>query len=162
MNWRDVAETVAKAAPALGGVLAGPAGAGAGTLIARALGVDDNPQAVHAAMQADPLAAIKLREVEASLTQALIQQRGSVVTAEANGESWLQRNWRPLVMLWFAGLVGAHWLGFTPDNLTEPMVLALFDIVQYGLSGYIIARSAEKITKTATGSGLMDNILTRR
>jgi len=162
MNWRDVAETVAKAAPALGGVLAGPAGAGAGTLIARALGVDDNPQSVQAAMQADPQAAIKLREIEASLTQALIQQRGSVVTAEANGESWLQRNWRPLVMLWFAGLVGGYWFGFTPENLSQETVTALFDIVQYGLSGYIIGRSAEKVTRIATGGGLLDNVLTRR
>lgn len=109
-------------------------------------------------MQADPEAALKLRKIEADLEATLIQGRAQVVTAEAQGESWLQRNWRPLVMLWFSLLVGAHWLGFTPDRLTEPMVLALFDIVQYGLSGYIVARSAEKITKTATGSGLMDRI----
>lgn len=162
MNWSDVAETVAQSAPALGGALAGPAGAGIGTLIARALGVDDNPQAVAAAMQADLQAALKVREVEASITQALIQQRGGVVQAEASGESWLQRNWRPMVMLWFAGLVGGYWFGFTPDNLSDATVAALFDIVQYGLSGYIVGRSAEKIAKTVTGAGLMDNILTRR
>nr|WP_289108757.1 3TM-type holin [uncultured Halomonas sp.] len=162
MNWRDVAETVAKAAPALGGVLAGPAGAGAGTLIARALGVDDNPQAVQAAMHADPQAAIKLREVEASLTQALIQQRGSVVTAEANGESWLQRSWRPLTMLFFVALIGAHWLGFTDDSVSDEVVLSVLDLVQIGIGGYVIGRSAEKVTRIATGGGLLDNILTRR
>ena len=49
----------------------------------------------------------------------------SVILAEANGESWLQRNWRPLLMLWFAGLVGAHWLGYTPAGLGEETVLKL-------------------------------------
>jgi len=162
MNWRDVAETVGKAAPILGGVLAGHAGAGVGSLIARALGVNDDPAEVERALRQDPQAALKLREVEASLEQALIQQRGSVVKAEAQGESWLQRNWRPLVMLWFAALVGGYWFGFTPDNLSEQNVGALFEIVQYGLSGYIVGRSAEKITRTVTNGGLLDNIVKRR
>ena len=158
MRWSDVAETVGKAAPTLGGVLAGPAGAGVGTLIARALGVDDDPASVQRVVKADPQAAAKLREVEASLTQALIQQRGDVVKAEAQGESWLQRNWRPLTMLMFVGLIGAHWLGMTPHTLSDAHVTGVLDIVQIGIGGYVIGRSAEKITRTATGSGLLDRI----
>jgi len=161
MDWRDAAETVGKAAPMLGGLLYGKAGAGVGRLIAGALGVEDDPATVQKAMQADPDAALKVREVEASITQALIQQRGSVVQAEANGESWLQRNWRPLVMLWLAGLVGGYWFGFTPDNLSDETVGALFDIVQYGLSGYIVGRSAEKITRTVSGTGIFEHLKKR-
>lgn len=70
-----------------------------------------------------------------------------VITAEAQGDSWLQRNWRPLLMLWFAGLVGAHWLGFTPPNLPEAVVINLLDIVQVGVGGYVLGRSAEKVVK---------------
>ena len=70
-----------------------------------------------------------------------------IITAEAQGESWLQRNWRPLLMLWFAGLVGAHWLGYTPINLQESVVNSLLDIVQVGVGGYVLGRSAEKVTK---------------
>lgn len=70
-----------------------------------------------------------------------------VILAEASGESWLQRNWRPLLMLWFAGLVGAHWLGYTPQNLGEETVLALLDIVQVGIGGYVLGRSGEKMMK---------------
>ena len=161
MNWSDVAEKVGQAAPMLGGLLGGSAGAGVGRLIAGALGVEDDPAAVEAALRADSQAALKLREVEASITQALIQQRGSVVQAEASGESWLQRNWRPMVMLWFAGLVGGYWFGFTPDNLSDETVGALFEIVQYGLSGYIIGRSAEKITRTVSGAGIFAHLKKR-
>ena len=71
----------------------------------------------------------------------------SVILAEANGESWLQRNWRPLLMLWFAGLVGAHWLGYTPAGLGEETVLKLLNIVQVGIGGYVLGRSGEKMVK---------------
>ena len=70
-----------------------------------------------------------------------------IILAEARGESWLQRNWRPLLMLWFAGLVGAHWLGFSAPNLPESVVIALLDIVQVGIGGYVLGRSAEKVVK---------------
>lgn len=68
----------------------------------------------------------------------------SIILAEAQG-GWLQKNWRPMLMLWFAGLVGAHWLGFTPANLGEAQVLALLDIVQVGIGGYVLGRTAEKV-----------------
>lgn len=75
----------------------------------------------------------------------------SVILAEAGGESWLQRNWRPLLMLWFAALVGAHWLGFTPAGLGEETILKLLDIVQVGIGGYVLGRSGEKMMKAYKG-----------
>ena len=162
MEWRDVAHTVGQLAPALGGAVGGPAGAAAGGLVARALGVAARPEAVAEALQADPAAAIKLRRIEADLEATLIQGRAQVVTAEAQGEGWLQRNWRPLTMMWFAGLVGAHWLGMTPENLDPAAVSQLMDIVQLGIGGYVIGRSAEKIVKTASGAGILDHLKTKR
>jgi len=78
---------------------------------------------------------------------AELEAATKVILAEATGESWLQRNWRPILMLWFAGLVGAHWLGFTPPNLPESVVNGLLDIVQVGIGGYVLGRSGEKIVK---------------
>lgn len=78
------------------------------------------------------------------LISRAIEKQAEIIVAEASGESWLQRNWRPVLMLWFAGLVGAHWLGITPSNLPEAVVINLLDIVQIGIGGYIIGRSAEK------------------
>lgn len=76
-----------------------------------------------------------------------LEQAVKVILAEANGESWLQRNWRPLIMLWFAGLLGAHWFGFTPPNLPEPVVVGFLDIIQVGIGGYVLGRSGEKIIR---------------
>lgn len=75
----------------------------------------------------------------------LLESKTSIITAEVQSQSWITRNWRPLMMLWFAGLVGAHWFGYTPPNLPEEQVMALLEIVKYGISGYVIGRSGEKI-----------------
>ena len=80
-----------------------------------------------------------------------LNAKQAIITAEANGESWLQRNWRPVTMLTFVGLIAAHWLGFTPENLTESVVLELLQIVKLGLSGYIVGRSVEKGVKSWKG-----------
>lgn len=103
----------------------------------------------------DQAAALKAKIHSEILVLAQSELEGAVkiITAEAQGESWLQRNWRPLLMLWFAGLVGAHWLGFTPPNLPETVVNSLLDIVQVGVGGYVVGRSAEKVVKSWKGGG---------
>ena len=75
-----------------------------------------------------------------------------IIVAEAKGESWLQRNWRPLLMIWFAALIGAHWMGFTAPNISEEILNGLLDIVKIGIGGYVIGRSTEKIVKEASNA----------
>ncbi len=94
------------------------------------------------------------QELKAKITLAAMEHADTelqgavdIILAEAKGDSWLQRCWRPLLMLWFAGLVGAHWLGFTPENLSESVVNSLLDIVQVGIGGYVLGRSGEKMMK---------------
>jgi hypothetical protein len=67
------------------------------------------------------------------------------VQAEAKGESWLQRNWRPITALFLVGLVGAYWFGFTAPNLSQITVDDLFGLVKICLGGYYVGRSAEKL-----------------
>lgn len=162
MNWSDVAETVAKVAPVAGGALAGRAGSAAGELIARVLGVDDSPEAVAKAVREDPEAALKLRKIEADLEATLIEGRAQVVTAEAQGDSCLQRSWRPLTMLFFVLLIGLHWLGLTSDTLTEGEVTLVLEIVKVGLGGYVVGRSAEKITRSVTGNSIFEHLKAKR
>jgi hypothetical protein len=67
------------------------------------------------------------------------------VQAEAKGESWLQRNWRPMTALFLVGLVGAYWFGWTAPNLTQITVDDLFGLVKICLGGYYASRGMEKI-----------------
>jgi hypothetical protein len=77
----------------------------------------------------------------------MIVQQASIINAEAKGESWIQRSWRPIVMLTFTGLVVAKWLGFTATVDAEVEV-QLMHLIQIGLGGYVVGRSGEKIVKS--------------
>ncbi len=66
MDWKDIGRSlVSQGAPLLGGLLGGPAGAVAGKLVAGLFGADpENPEEVMNAIQGDPNAMVKLRELE--------------------------------------------------------------------------------------------------
>ena len=81
------------------------------------------------------------------LQSQLINAQTQIITAEAKSESWLTRSWRPITMLTFTALLVADWLGFTAPNLTPEMKVKLYEIIQLGLGGYVIGRSAEKVVK---------------
>jgi len=64
MNWSTIGNLVGKAAPLVGGLLGGPAGAAAGKMVADFLGTEPTPEAVSEALKADPEAFVKLRQME--------------------------------------------------------------------------------------------------
>lgn len=84
----------------------------------------------------------------AAQAQAMEQAAAGIVKAEAQSENWLASAWRPITMLTFVGLIVARWLGWSAPGISESEVLKLWDIVQLGLGGYVIGRSAEKILPT--------------
>ena len=90
----------------------------------------------------------ELATLAATQHMAELQAAAGVVAAEATGESWLQRNWRPVTMLTFVALVVAHWLGWTAPGISEAQIQSLLEIVKIGLGGYVVGRSAEKVVKT--------------
>lgn len=71
--WDKVLELIGDAAPTVGGLLGGPAGAAVGGLVAKALGVEDKPEAIEEALRANPEALVKIRELEASRELALLE-----------------------------------------------------------------------------------------
>lgn len=84
---------------------------------------------------------LELWKNSASLNQAA----ADIIKAEAASEHWLAANWRPVLMLTFGGLIVARWFGWAAPMLSEAEYLKLWDIVQLGIGGYTIGRSAEKI-----------------
>ncbi len=68
-----------------------------------------------------------------------------VVAAEAQSESVLARNWRPLTMLIFVGLIVARFFGFVPDHMSPTEYERLWDLMEIGMAGYIGSRTIEKI-----------------
>ena len=100
--------------------------------------------------------------LETQIKQALMEQESGfveasrdVVVAEAQGESWLQRNWRPITMLSFVSIIINNYLllpyvpGVVPLELPEGM----WGLLTVGLGGYVVGRTFEK-----TGSGVNINV----
>lgn len=82
----------------------------------------------------------------------LEQAAASIVKAEAASDNWLASSWRPVVMLTFAGLIVARWFGWAAPNLSEAEYLKLWSIVEFGLGGYVVGRSVEKIAPSVAGA----------
>ena len=94
------------------------------------------------------LPAREKRQLEAELLELLVEHeqemarsRSAAVVEEARG-NWLQRSWRPLVMLVFAliVLVGT----FTTLPLLSD-TSRFWDLLEIGLGGYVIGRGGEKM-----------------
>jgi hypothetical protein len=68
-----------------------------------------------------------------------------IINTEAASSHWLAANWRPLTMLVFVGLIVARWFGWAAPNLSETEYIKLWSIVEFGLGGYVVGRSVEKI-----------------
>lgn len=105
----------------------------------------------------DQAAAIKGRLQEMMLQGQLkeIEAAASIVVAEASGESWSQRNWRPFLMFFimflmaFNGVVVPLLEAFT--DIRIPILEAwnsipesMWDLLMLGVGGYVAGRSVEK------------------
>ena len=72
----------------------------------------------------------------------------SIIQTEAASQHWLSANWRPITMLTFLGLIVARWFGWAAPDLSEAEYIKLWSIVEFGLGGYVVGRSVEKIAPT--------------
>lgn len=84
----------------------------------------------------------KLLEYESQL----LENKTRIVEAEAQGQSWIQRSWRPITMLTFLALVVCDSFGWTEFRLSADA----WALLQIGLGGYVVGRSAEKIVPKVT------------
>lgn len=92
-------------------------------------------------------------KAEAEAMRQLLAHQGEIEAAaakiiqtEAASTHWLAANWRPLTMITFTALIVARWFGWAAPGLSEAEYLKLWSIVEFGLGGYVIGRSVEKIS----------------
>lgn len=157
----NVFERLAKIGlPLLGAALPVPGGAAIGAALAANIGAKDSkPESILAAVtsSAEKLQAaqqFQAKHEEALLTATLqhearmAETRAGVVKSEAQGESWLQRNWRPLTMVSFVVLLFLYWFGIQPENVSDEIVLSVFGLLKIGIGGYIGSRGVEKTVRS--------------
>ncbi|MFI9652597.1 3TM-type holin [Guyparkeria sp. GHLCS8-2] len=122
MNWSDVGNLVGKAAPLVGTALLGAPGGAIGGLVASVLGVDNTPDAVYEAIQADPQAIERLKRMEIDHAEEMrrltlesetnrLTEINKTMRAEYQADGWYKSGWRPAIgwnlALSFGGLSAA-------------------------------------------------------
>jgi len=124
-----------------------------GKLVERVFGVVD--ELVIDKDKANELkTAIQMQLMEYS--QVELKEATKIILAEAQG-SWLQRTWRPLLMLMIIGIVANNYI-FVPylTMFTDKIAVlelpgGLWALLNVGVGGYVIGRTGEKIVKTMKG-----------
>jgi hypothetical protein len=110
----------------------------------------------------------RMMEVDVTKYAAQLEAQKSVLVAEIQGESWIQRNWRPAIMMMFGAIIANNYIIFpylslfdsTKDAVTQlDLPVVMWECLKLGLSGYIVGRSAEKIAKGTGLKGMMDKML---
>ena len=77
-----------------------------------------------------------------------------VIKTEANGESYLQRNWRPITMLTFVFIIANTYIIapymatlFSVSLITPELTSDMWGLLKLGIGGYVAGRSIEKSIK---------------
>ena len=134
MDWKQVGNAVISVgAPLLGGALFGPAGATVGSIIAGKFGVspDATPDQVLTAINGDPDAALKLREIETTHVerlQELENERLRIETADVqSARSVHQHHWMPsaitmVMCAMFGAIIGALFIWAIPGENKDIVV----------------------------------------
>jgi hypothetical protein len=94
---------------------------------------------------------------ENAIKQILVQKQlelekmqTEIIIAEAKG-NWLQRSWRPILMLAFGFIViYVKFLAPLFDFRIPELEDEFWNLLQLGIGGYVVGRSAEKISKNIT------------
>ena len=112
-------------------------------LLSKVVTKEEDVLRVHAAIaKVENEIASKFLEYETKLVEA----QAKVITSEAQGAGWMQRSWRPITMLTFLALVVADTFGLTEVRLAPQA----WTLLQIGLGGYVVGRSAEKVAPHIT------------
>lgn len=84
-----------------------------------------------------------------------INAKAGVIVAEAQGESNIQRNWRPITMLTFVAIIANNYIvvpyatAFVGPDVIPMLEIppGMWSLLTVGIGGYIGGRSWEKISR---------------
>lgn len=84
---------------------------------------------------------LKLAELDTEWAKV----QAEVITAEVKSESWMARNWRPILMLVFTYII-LHTYVIVPVFSIKPVTIPeqMWELLKLGMGGYVIGRTVEK------------------
>lgn len=93
-------------------------------------------------------------------------QAASVVLSQILTQgSWLERNWRPLLMILIIGIIASFWYGYAPPYIDKPMspiMERMFTMIEIGLGGYLPLRSIDKWVKMFQVGSILKTLINKK
>lgn len=89
-----------------------------------------------------------IKEILVKKQIELQQLQTEIIVTEAKG-NWLQRSWRPILMLSFGFIViYVKFLAPVLELPIPPLENEFWNLLQLGIGGYVIGRTGEKMMKS--------------
>jgi hypothetical protein len=82
----------------------------------------------------------------------VVQAKAAIIVAEAQGQSYIQRNWRPITMLTFVFIIANNYIlvpyavAFGAEVPMLDIPPGMWSLLTVGIGGYIGGRTYEKVT----------------
>jgi len=105
-----------------------------------------------------------LKSVDANDAQATTAA-AQALTAILTQGSFLEKNWRPILMLELMIIVSAFFFGYVPPHLNDPMspmMLEIWGLLKIGLMGYLPARTLEKIVQQINIGSILKTLINKK
>lgn len=101
----------------------------------------------------DPSLKLELLKEIQNAEAKMMEAKASTIIAEASSEHWVVSAWRPITMLVFVSIIANNYIivpyfsswGYNVPVLDIPP--NMWSLIELGLTGYIVGRSAEKTMK---------------
>lgn len=91
-----------------------------------------------------------IKKILAEKELELQKMQTEIIVTEAKG-NWIQRSWRPVLMLAFGFIViYVKFIGPLFDLRIPELEIEFWELLKIGIGGYVVGRSAEKISKNIT------------
>ena len=91
-----------------------------------------------------------IKKILAEKELELQKMQTEIIVTEAKG-NWIQRSWRPVLMLAFGFIViYVKFIGPLFDLRIPELEMEFWELLKIGIGGYVVGRSAEKISKNIT------------
>jgi hypothetical protein len=114
---------------------------------------------LHTSEEEKLLAKLETQKLQSALLEKIIEASAQelsaqkdILVAEIQGKSWMQRNWRPILMLTIVAIIVNNYILFPYAGAIFPDVIKVLDLpselwtlMTIGVGGYIGGRTVEKI-----------------
>ena len=105
----------------------------------------------------DPQEKLKLLSALQEAESKMMEAQAKTIVAEASSEHWIVASWRPITMLVFVAIIANNYIlapyfqswGYVVPTLAIPP--NMWTLLQLGITGYIVGRSAEKAVSIYKG-----------